>query len=167
MHHPQLLVYEWDGRLANVLRPLAEKNKWLLREPRQLSACLRLFDRGGPGVLVLRARNLERELTLLDQNLKRELTTLKPGESREARSCANLERSLEREFALLEQVSWLHPDTATVLVADGDRAGLVSLAWDFGASWMLLPPHTRERLAEIVTSLMRRYQPAAPSERGP
>ncbi len=68
MRHPQLLVYESDGRLAALLRPLAEKNQWLLREPRQLSACLRLFDRGGPGVLVLRSSaNLERELATLEQ----------------------------------------------------------------------------------------------------
>ena len=122
MRHPQVLVYEADGRLASVLRPLAERNKWLLREPRQLSACLRLFDRGGPGVLVLRAQNLERELVML------------------------------------EQLSWLHPDAATVLVADGDQAALTALAWDLGVRWVLLPPHTRERLAEIVTSLMERYQ---------
>ena len=125
MRHPQVLVYESDGWLADVLRPLAEKNKWLLREPRQLSACLRLLDRGGPGVLVLR-----------------------------------LGRDQERELALLEQVSWLHPDAATVLVADGEQAWLSGLAWDLGVSWVLLPPQTRDRLAEMVASLMGRYQPA-------
>jgi hypothetical protein len=68
MRHPQLLVYEGDGRLAALLRPLADKNKWLLREPRQLAACGRLFDRGGRGVLVLRTgRQLERELAALEQ----------------------------------------------------------------------------------------------------
>jgi DNA-binding NtrC family response regulator len=124
VRHPQVLVYESDGRLAEVLRPLAEKNKWLLREPRQLSACLRLLDRGGPGVLVLR-----------------------------------LSRDRERELALLEQLSWLHPDVSPILVADGEQASLSSLAWDLGVSWVLLPPQTRERLAEMVASLMRRYQP--------
>jgi DNA-binding response OmpR family regulator len=126
VRHPQVLVYETDGRLANILRPLAEKNKWLLREPRQLSACLRLFDRGGPGVLILR-----------------------------------LSRDLERELTALEQLSWLHPDAATILVTDGDQTTLTALAWDLGVRWVLLPPHTRERLAEIVTSLMGRYQPVA------
>lgn len=68
MHHPQLLVYETDGRLAEALRPLADQNRWLLRQPRQVAACLRLFARGGPGVLVVRAsRNPERELALLEQ----------------------------------------------------------------------------------------------------
>jgi hypothetical protein len=158
MRHPQLLVYETDGRLAAGLRPLAEKNKWLLRQPRQLSACLRLFDRGGPGVLVLRASNAERELTILDQHLKRGLTTLKPGESRETRARLNLERSLDHEFALLERLSWLHPDAATVLVADAEHAALSGIAWDLGASWVHAPPQTRERLAEIVVALMNRYQ---------
>lgn len=131
MRHPQLLVYETDRRFAGVLRPLAEKNQWLLREPRQLSACLRLFDRGGPGVLVLR-----------------------------------LSRDEERELAMLEQLSWLHPDAAIVLILDGEHAALTALAWDLGVRWILLPPHTRERLSEIVTSLMRRYQPATPTESG-
>jgi hypothetical protein len=68
MRHPQLLVYETDGRLAAQLRPLAERQRWALREPRQPGACLRLLARGGPGVLVIKAgRDLERELALLDR----------------------------------------------------------------------------------------------------
>jgi hypothetical protein len=70
MHHPQLLVYEGDGRLALLLRGFVEKRglKWPVREPRQLQACLRLLQRGGPGVVVLKAgRDLERELTLLER----------------------------------------------------------------------------------------------------
>jgi DNA-binding NarL/FixJ family response regulator len=119
MKHPQLLIYEWDSRLANLLRPLADKQRWLLREPRQLSACLRLLRRGGPGILVLRTgRNLERELTTL------------------------------------EQVSWLHPDTATVVVGDSDQAWLGGLAWDLGASYVFLPPQPRDRLVEIISGLM-------------
>jgi DNA-binding NarL/FixJ family response regulator len=131
MQHPQLLVYETDGRLAAALRPLAEEQKWLLREPRQLTACLRLFERGGPGVLVLR-----------------------------------LSRDPERELTLLEQLSWLHPDAAVVLVADSEQARLGGLAWDLGVRCVLLPPHTRERLSEIVTSLMKAYQPEAPARGG-
>jgi hypothetical protein len=123
VRHPQLLVYEADGRLAETLRPLAQTHKWLLREPRQLSGCLRLLDRGGPGVLLLRVG-----------------------------------RNPERELDVLEQASWLHPDVAVVLVADTEPAWLPGLARDLGAAWVLLPPHTRERLGEIVTGLMRRYQ---------
>lgn len=126
MQHPQVLVYETDRRLASALQRLADKNNWLLREPRQLSAVLRLFDRGGPGVIILR-----------------------------------LSRDAERELAMLEQLSWLHPDAATILVADGEHTNLFALAWDLGVRWILLPPHTRERLEEIVASLMQEYQLSA------
>lgn len=124
MRHPQVLVYETDRRLAAALQPLADRNNWLLREPRQLSACLRLLDRGGPGVLLLR-----------------------------------LSRDHERELDLLEKVSWLHPDAATVLVADSEHAALTGLAWDLGVRWILLSPFARDRLLEIVAGLMRQYQP--------
>lgn len=131
MHYPQLLIYETDRRLASLLQRLADKSNWLLREPRQPSAVLRLLDRGGPGVLVL-----------------------------------HLSRDLERELALLEQVSWLHPDTAAILVADNEQRGLSGLAWDLGVRWVLLPPHTRERLEEIVLPLMQPYQAAVPASGG-
>src|SRR5919197_6161572 len=68
MRYPQLLVFEGDGRLAALLRPLAEQRRWPLREPRQLDPCLRLLARAGSGVLVIRAgRDLEREFTLLER----------------------------------------------------------------------------------------------------
>lgn len=128
MRYPQVLVYETDRRLATALQPLADKAGWLLREPRQLSACLRLLDRAGPGLLVLR-----------------------------------LSRDRDNELALLEQVAWLHPDTAIVLVADAEQAEWSALAWDLGVRWILNPPHTRERLTEIVASLMRQFQPETPA----
>ncbi|HTU20839.1 MAG TPA: hypothetical protein VMG10_22490 [Gemmataceae bacterium] len=126
MRYPQLLVYETDRRLAILLQRLADKNDWVLREPRRPSSVLRLLDRSGPGLLLLR-----------------------------------LSSDLERELAMLEQVSWLHPDTGTVLVADNEQRRLSGLAWDLGVRWVLLPPHTRERLEEIVAGLMMQYQPAA------
>lgn len=131
MYYPQLLIYETDRRLASLLQRLADKNNWLLREPRQPSAVLRLLDRGGPGVLLLR-----------------------------------LSRDVEREMALLEQVSWLYPDAAAVLIADNEQRGLSGLAWDLGARGVLLPPHTRERLEEIVLCLMQQYQSAVPARGG-
>src|SRR5712692_984984 len=70
MRHPQLLVYETDGLLAGLLRPLARAkvNRWALREPRQAEACLRLLRRGGPSVVVLKVgRDLLREFTLLER----------------------------------------------------------------------------------------------------
>jgi DNA-binding response OmpR family regulator len=68
MRFPQVLVYEGDGRLAALLRPLAERRRWSLREPRQPEQVLRLLRRSESAVLVLKlGRDLERELTLLDR----------------------------------------------------------------------------------------------------
>jgi DNA-binding response OmpR family regulator len=68
MHYPQLLIYESDRRLAELLRPEAEQHRWSLREPRGLDACLRLLRVGGPSVLVLKlGKDLLRELTLLER----------------------------------------------------------------------------------------------------
>jgi hypothetical protein len=118
MHHPQLLIWEGDGRLAAALRPLAEERRWVLREPRQAGALLRLLRRG-PAVVVLKAG-----------------------------------RDLDREFALLERITWLVPDAAAVVVADGEYARLSGLAWDLGAAYVLVPPLVRERLPEVVAGLM-------------
>jgi hypothetical protein len=69
MKLPQLLVYENDGKLADLLRETARARRWALRRPRLPSACLELLGRGGPGVLVLRVgRDLKnRELPLLEK----------------------------------------------------------------------------------------------------
>src|SRR5262245_5814624 len=67
MKHPQIVVFETDGTLASYLQPLAQERRWLLRESRQVPACLDLL-RGGPAVLVLKiGRHLVRELTFLDE----------------------------------------------------------------------------------------------------
>jgi hypothetical protein len=63
----QVLVFESDGRLAALLRPLAEARSWALREPRDLEACVRLLDRGESPVLVLGVGvNVEMDFDLLD-----------------------------------------------------------------------------------------------------
>jgi DNA-binding response OmpR family regulator len=68
MRLPQVVVYETDGRLAALVRPLVEEQGWLLREPRQLESCVRLLSRGGPGVLVIKlGSHLEREFALQEQ----------------------------------------------------------------------------------------------------
>jgi hypothetical protein len=68
MRHPQLLIYETDGRLTELLRDLAQKRNWALREIRQPESCLRLLRRGGPSLLVLKVgRDLVREMTLLER----------------------------------------------------------------------------------------------------
>jgi DNA-binding response OmpR family regulator len=65
MRLPLVVVFENDGRLAALLRPLAEQEGWLLREPRQVESSLRFLSRGGPAVLVIKiGRFLEREFSL-------------------------------------------------------------------------------------------------------
>jgi hypothetical protein len=68
MRLPRVVVFESDGRLAGVLRPLAEERGWLLREPRKVETCLRLLPRGGAGVLVIKlGSHLEREFALQER----------------------------------------------------------------------------------------------------
>jgi DNA-binding NtrC family response regulator len=68
MRYPQLIVWEVDGRLAALLRPLAEGNRWTFREARQAAECLRLLAPGGPAVVVLRVgRDLAEEFGLLER----------------------------------------------------------------------------------------------------
>jgi hypothetical protein len=69
-------------------------------------------------------------------------------------------RDLEQELTLLERASALYPEVRSVLVGDLEHASLAGLAWDLGASYVLFPPQTRDRLPEIVTALLR------PEDRG-
>jgi len=57
-------------------------------------------------------------------------------------------------MALVEQVTWLFPETATVVVTDADNLPLVNLAWDLGARFVLHPPQVRELLAEVVSGFL-------------
>ncbi|HYV34798.1 MAG TPA: hypothetical protein VE988_03780 [Gemmataceae bacterium] len=63
-------------------------------------------------------------------------------------------RDLQREMTLLEQVTWLFPQTATVVVCDADNVALVQLAWDLGARFVLHPPQIRELLPEVVAGFL-------------
>jgi hypothetical protein len=119
LRQPQLLIHEFDERLADLLRETARAQAWALREPRQIDACLRLLRSGGPSVLVVR-----------------------------------LGRDLQHELTLLERVSWLRPEIATVVVGDTDDPLLARLAWDLGAAYVLFPPQSRDWLPGIVTGLM-------------
>lgn len=68
MRFPQVLIYENDGRIAELLRREERSRQWSLREPRRPESCLRLLRRGGPSVLVLKVgTDLLQELTLLER----------------------------------------------------------------------------------------------------
>ncbi len=118
MRQAQVLVYESDGRLANLLRALCRRQGWRLRELRHADAVLAALPGEGQ-VVVLRVG-----------------------------------RDLTEEMALLERLSWVHPETAVVVVGDIDTPELAALAWDLGAAFVLLPPEPREMLPEIVAGLM-------------
>jgi DNA-binding NtrC family response regulator len=119
MRYPQVLVYESDGRIAELLRREGKPRQWSLREPRRPESCVRLLRRGGPSVLVLKVGS-----------------------------------DLLQELSLLDRVTWLFPDTATVVIGDSDNAVLAGLAWDLGAAVVLFPPQPRYSLAEIVGRLL-------------
>jgi DNA-binding response OmpR family regulator len=133
MNYPRVVVYERDGRLAQLLRQPVQERGWALREPRQTETCLRELAGGSPTVFVLRVG-----------------------------------AKLEQELALLEQTSWLQPETRTIVVGDVEHESLANLAWDLGASYVLFPPLPRELLPDIVAGLMSRAiadlrpQPAPP-----
>ncbi len=68
MRYPQVLVYEHDALLTSMLEPVARREKWSLRHPRDLAECSELLRRGGPAVLVLRVgRSLAFEMALLER----------------------------------------------------------------------------------------------------
>jgi DNA-binding NtrC family response regulator len=67
MRQAQVLVYESDGRLANLLRTLCGKQGWRLRELRHGESVIHVLGEGAE-VLVLRlGRDLAEEMTLLEQ----------------------------------------------------------------------------------------------------
>ena len=68
MRFPQIVVFERDGRLAELLRPTFLRQRWKLREPRRYESCLKLLQATGPSICVLRVgTDVVREMTLLDR----------------------------------------------------------------------------------------------------
>jgi DNA-binding response OmpR family regulator len=71
MRYPQLIIYETDGRLAQMLEGTAGTHRWVLRQPRRLEACLRLLRNGVPAILIVRLENdLEAALSLVAQTVR-------------------------------------------------------------------------------------------------
>ena len=143
MQFPQILVYESDGVLAAMLRETAKAKRWALREARKPESCLRLLRDPCPTVLVVK----------IATHVKREAALPVKAEEEQQRA-ADREKEQVRSLELLARVHETVPDTAIVAVGDAEDAGLASLAWDFGASYVLVPPHTRQMLPDIVAGLM-------------
>ena len=53
MRRPQVIVFARDERLARSLDGLIAEKKWVLRESRQIDACIRQLSGSGPTVLVV------------------------------------------------------------------------------------------------------------------
>ncbi len=160
MRYPQVLVLESDGLLAGMLRETAKANRWALREPRRPEACSRLLLNHCPSVLVLKiATQLKREQGL-------------PIKEDEQRSRAEArEREQIRSMELLDHVHWSYPDTAIVVVGDAEDASLTGLAWELGASYVLMPPQSRQQLPDLVAAMMkeamRKQKPAGKHDPNP
>ena len=68
MRFPQIVVYEKDGRIAELLRREGKSRQWSIREPRRTESCLRLLERAGPSALVVKiGPDLLAEFTLLER----------------------------------------------------------------------------------------------------
>jgi DNA-binding NarL/FixJ family response regulator len=63
-------------------------------------------------------------------------------------------KDIEQELALIEQVSSRYPDTRIVALGDVENPTLADLIWNLGVSFVLFPPQPRERLKDLVESLM-------------
>jgi hypothetical protein len=122
MRHPQVLVYEGDGRLAELLRPLAEERRWALRQPRKLATILAHLERGGPAVVVVKlGRHLERELTVVERTawLCSDAAAIVVADQEMAR-VAGMAWDLGAAYVLMPPLSREHlPDIVVGLMGDG------------------------------------------------
>src|SRR6266568_7279935 len=143
MQFPQILVYESDGLLAAMLRETAKTKRWALREARKPESCWRLLQTLCPTVLVLK----------IATHAKRE-AGLPVKEEDEQQRAADREKEQVQSLELLAGVHETLPETAVVAVGDAEDASLESLAWDFGASYVLMPPQSRQMLPDIVVGLL-------------
>ncbi len=63
-------------------------------------------------------------------------------------------RHIVRELTFLDQVHQEMPDAPVLVVADAEDYLLLRLAMELGATFVLMPPQSRQDLAEIVARLM-------------
>jgi hypothetical protein len=162
MQYPQILVYETDGLLAAMLRETAKAKRWALREPRKPDSCLRLLRSLCPSVLVLKISSYGGERPVSAGRLTSAARPTNQSKEEEpqaavARSAnpSSREKQQVDSLELLADVHERFPDVAAIVVGDAEDAALTNLAWDFGASYVLMPPQSRQLLPEIVVSLMQ------------
>jgi hypothetical protein len=72
---------------------------------------------------------------------------------------------LAAEMTLLERVTWLFPETAVVVAGDTDNPLLAQLAWDLGATYVLLPCLSHHELFGIVLHWLETASRAARTKR--
>lgn len=111
MNYPRVVVYERDGRLAQLLRQPVQERGWALREPRQTETCLRELAGGSPTVFVLKVgAKLEQELSILERTswLEPETRTVVVGDV-EHESLADLAWDLGASYVLFPPLprEWL------------------------------------------------------------
>ena len=109
MLHPQIIVHERDGRLAQQLQPLTEPpRRWALREPRQSEPLWRLLRQDAATVLVVKlSREPERELALLERVTWQlpDVATVAVGDPEDALTLAGLAWDVGVSFALFPPLS--------------------------------------------------------------
>jgi hypothetical protein len=66
-----------------------------------------------------------------------------------------LGRNAEEKMALLSLVTHQYPDTGVIVVGEAMHASLAGLAWDLGASYVMILPQPQELLMEVVAGLLR------------
>jgi hypothetical protein len=133
MLHPQIIVHERDGRLAAQLKPLAESERWALREPRQAEPLWRALTQGGPTVLVVKVgRDPDRELALLERvgwQLPDVATVAVGDATDDADALAGLAWDLGADLALFPPLSRdLLPDAVAGLMRRAARDALPAAA---------------------------------------
>jgi hypothetical protein len=103
MHHPQIVVYERDGRLADQVRPLITGERWVVREPRQPEPLWRMLQTGGPTVLVVKmGPSPDRELALIERVSRQlpDVATVAVGDLDDAAVLAGLVWDVGAAYAL-------------------------------------------------------------------
>jgi hypothetical protein len=119
MRAPQIVVYESEHWIADLLRGTAEVWQWPLRELRDEAAVVRALRQGGPSVLAF-----------------------------------EIGADMERDLALFGRLTWLCPEATAIVVSSVASEELAGLAWDLGATYVLVLPQPRDALLPLVLSLM-------------